>query len=204
MLPSHPSYSSLSVRELRHRSFLQRVYGGVDRRSKSIHRLLPKKRRRIQQRVQECQTRSHRRRYRLCMDVGRDSGPFISLAFARSAPTSDAYLTFVCLGPKLQSSAVAYKYGISGPWWYGSGATVQVLLFAQVRTVIKMRGRKPTQTHGDPISFPPNLNSMPHTLIPGSRSLVLVGENLLTLFSSSSGTSLPRSRVSVFPTRIFL
>jgi Na+/proline symporter len=34
--------------------------------------------------------------------------------------------------PKLQSSAVAYKYGISGPWWYGSGATVQVLLFAQV------------------------------------------------------------------------
>ena len=33
---------------------------------------------------------------------------------------------------KLQSSAVAYKYGISGPWWYGGGATVQVLLFAQV------------------------------------------------------------------------
>jgi hypothetical protein len=33
---------------------------------------------------------------------------------------------------KLQSSAVAYKYGISGPWWYGAGATVQVLLFAQV------------------------------------------------------------------------
>ncbi len=35
---------------------------------------------------------------------------------------------------KLQSSAVAYKYGISGPWWYGAGATVQVLLFAQVCT----------------------------------------------------------------------
>src|SRR6266581_5301282 len=33
---------------------------------------------------------------------------------------------------KLQSSAVAYKYGISGPWWYGAGATAQVLLFAQV------------------------------------------------------------------------
>jgi urea-proton symporter len=31
---------------------------------------------------------------------------------------------------------VAYKYGISGPWWYGAGATVQVLLFAQV---IKLR-----------------------------------------------------------------
>jgi urea-proton symporter len=37
---------------------------------------------------------------------------------------------------KLQSSAVAYKYGISGPWWYGSGATIQVLLFAQVRIML--------------------------------------------------------------------
>jgi len=36
----------------------------------------------------------------------------------------------------LQSSAVAYKYGISGPWWYGAGATVQVLLFAQVSVTI--------------------------------------------------------------------
>lgn len=30
----------------------------------------------------------------------------------------------------LQSSSVAMKYGISGPWWYAAGATVQVLLFA--------------------------------------------------------------------------
>jgi Na+/proline symporter len=41
----------------------------------------------------------------------------------------------------LQSSAVAYKYGVSGPWWYGAGATVQVLLFAQVRGgVVGARG----------------------------------------------------------------
>jgi len=38
----------------------------------------------------------------------------------------------------LQSSAVAYKYGISGPWWYGSGATVQVLLFAQLSAKLKL------------------------------------------------------------------
>ncbi|KAI0929435.1 hypothetical protein AcV7_005287 [Taiwanofungus camphoratus] len=38
----------------------------------------------------------------------------------------------------LQSSAVAYKYGISGPWWYGSGATVQVLLFAQLAAKLKL------------------------------------------------------------------
>lgn len=43
---------------------------------------------------------------------------------------------------QLQSSAVAYKYGISGPWWYGAGATVQVLLFAQVsQTHLPMRSR---------------------------------------------------------------
>ncbi|KAI0717438.1 urea transporter [Cerioporus squamosus] len=38
----------------------------------------------------------------------------------------------------LQSSAVAYKDGISGPWWYGAGATVQVLLFAQLAAKLKL------------------------------------------------------------------
>nr|GAT50618.1 urea transporter [Mycena chlorophos] len=38
----------------------------------------------------------------------------------------------------LQSSAVAYKYGISGPWWYASGATIQVLLFAMIAAKLKL------------------------------------------------------------------
>ncbi|KZO98316.1 hypothetical protein CALVIDRAFT_562238 [Calocera viscosa TUFC12733] len=38
----------------------------------------------------------------------------------------------------LQSSAMAYDYGISGPWWYASGATVQVLLFAMLAAKLKM------------------------------------------------------------------
>jgi len=38
----------------------------------------------------------------------------------------------------LQSSAVAYKYGVSGPWWYGSGATIQVLLFAMLAAKLKL------------------------------------------------------------------
>jgi hypothetical protein len=56
------------------------------------------------------------------MDVGGDSG-----ACSLLAPQRDSRLRV-----QLQSSAVAYRYGISGPWWYGSGATVQVLLFAMV------------------------------------------------------------------------
>jgi Na+/proline symporter len=45
----------------------------------------------------------------------------------------------------LQSSAVAYRYGISGPWWYGAGATVQVLLFAQVRRARTRREESGTE-----------------------------------------------------------
>ncbi|KIL65158.1 hypothetical protein M378DRAFT_192471 [Amanita muscaria Koide BX008] len=41
-------------------------------------------------------------------------------------------------GTVLQSSAVAYKYGISGPWWYGAGATVQILLFAMLAAKLKL------------------------------------------------------------------
>ncbi|KAL9116133.1 MAG: hypothetical protein Q9227_000502 [Pyrenula ochraceoflavens] len=39
----------------------------------------------------------------------------------------------------LQSTAVAYKYGVSGPFWYASGATVQVLLFATLAIELKRR-----------------------------------------------------------------
>ncbi|CAK9783844.1 Na+/solute symporter [Cutaneotrichosporon oleaginosum] len=38
----------------------------------------------------------------------------------------------------LQSSATAYKFGISGPWWYAAGATVQVLLFAMLAAKLKL------------------------------------------------------------------
>ncbi|KAI5198836.1 hypothetical protein AUEXF2481DRAFT_62688 [Aureobasidium subglaciale EXF-2481] len=39
----------------------------------------------------------------------------------------------------LQSSAVAYNYGVSGPFWYASGATVQVILFATLAIELKRR-----------------------------------------------------------------
>jgi len=38
----------------------------------------------------------------------------------------------------LQSCAVAYKYGISGTWWYGGGAMIQVLLFAMLAAKLKL------------------------------------------------------------------
>ncbi|KAK0643412.1 urea active transporter [Cercophora newfieldiana] len=65
----------------------------------------------------------------------------------------------------LQSSAVAYRYGVSGPFWYAAGATVQVLLFAMLAIELKRRApnahtflevvkaRYGTATHGVYIVF---------------------------------------------------
>ncbi|KAL9948702.1 hypothetical protein D7B24_000661 [Verticillium nonalfalfae] len=39
----------------------------------------------------------------------------------------------------LQSSGVCYRYGVSGPFWYASGATVQILLFATIAIELKRR-----------------------------------------------------------------
>ncbi|XP_010918096.1 urea-proton symporter DUR3 [Elaeis guineensis] len=44
----------------------------------------------------------------------------------------------------LQSSNVAWEYGVSGPFWYASGATIQVLLFGVMAIEIK---RKAPQAH---------------------------------------------------------
>jgi len=39
----------------------------------------------------------------------------------------------------LQSSGICYRYGVSGPFWYASGATVQILLFATLAIELKRR-----------------------------------------------------------------
>lgn len=39
----------------------------------------------------------------------------------------------------LQSSTVAYRYGVSGPLWYAGGATIQVILFSTIAVLVKLR-----------------------------------------------------------------
>jgi SSS family transporter len=41
----------------------------------------------------------------------------------------------------LQSSNVAWNYGVSGPFWYASGATIQVLLFGILAIEVKRRAK---------------------------------------------------------------
>jgi len=42
----------------------------------------------------------------------------------------------------LQSSNVAWQYGVSGPFWYASGASIQVLLFGVIAIEIKRKAPK--------------------------------------------------------------
>ncbi|EPS43878.1 hypothetical protein H072_2174 [Dactylellina haptotyla CBS 200.50] len=39
----------------------------------------------------------------------------------------------------LQSTSTGYRYGVSGPFWYASGATVQIILFASLAIELKRR-----------------------------------------------------------------
>lgn len=39
----------------------------------------------------------------------------------------------------MQSSAIAYRYGVSGGFWYASGATAQILLFATLAIELKRK-----------------------------------------------------------------
>lgn len=39
----------------------------------------------------------------------------------------------------MQSSAIAYQYGVSGGFWYASGATGQILLFATLAIELKRK-----------------------------------------------------------------
>ncbi len=47
----------------------------------------------------------------------------------------------------LQSSTVAYQFGVSGPFWYAAGASIQVVLFAILATELK---RKAPSSHTFP------------------------------------------------------
>ncbi|CAK3944301.1 urea active transporter 1 [Lecanosticta acicola] len=65
----------------------------------------------------------------------------------------------------MQSSAIAYKYGVSGGFWYASGATCQILLFATLAIELKrkapnahtfleaIRARYGPATHGVYMAF---------------------------------------------------
>ncbi|KAI0691691.1 Na+/solute symporter [Earliella scabrosa] len=81
---------------------------------------------------------------------------WLQAKFSRFSPSSSEEFTsasrsvkpgLVCCGivsawtwsaTLLQSSTAAYTFGISGPWWYGVGGTIQLAIFAMVAAKVKM------------------------------------------------------------------
>jgi Na+/proline symporter len=54
----------------------------------------------------------------------------------------------------LQSSTVAYQFGISGPFWYAAGASIQVVLFAILAIELKRKAAMSMQGLGNmPIRY---------------------------------------------------
>ncbi|GBG60780.1 hypothetical protein CBR_g12518 [Chara braunii] len=56
-----------------------------------------------------------------------------------SASSYSAARSWTWAATLLQSSNVAYQYGVSGPFWYASGATIQVLLFGLLAIEVKRK-----------------------------------------------------------------
>ena len=52
---------------------------------------------------------------------------------------SSVISAWICAATLLESSTVAYKYGISGPFWYAAGASIQIILFAVIALELKKR-----------------------------------------------------------------
>ena len=64
----------------------------------------------------------------------------------------------------LQSSSVAYQFGISGPFWYAAGASIQIVLFAILAVELK---RKAPSSH----TFPSNRKDE-RAFTPGNMHMV--------------------------------
>ena len=60
---------------------------------------------------------------------------------SNSAASQECLLILWCYraATLLQSSGIAFRYGVSGPFWYASGATVQILLFATLAIELKRK-----------------------------------------------------------------
>ncbi|XP_060608093.1 uncharacterized protein LOC132760193 [Ruditapes philippinarum] len=69
------------------------------------------------------------------LDTAFDAGGKVSVGLTATTIVSQ----WTWAATLLYSCVVASKYGISGPFWYAAGATIQILLFAMVSVQLKIR-----------------------------------------------------------------
>ncbi|EFJ41619.1 hypothetical protein VOLCADRAFT_68028, partial [Volvox carteri f. nagariensis] len=72
---------------------------------------------------------------------GRDSESFSTAGRSIKAGLTacDIVAKWTWAATLLQSTNVAYSFGVSGPFWYAAGATVQILLFAILAVEVKRK-----------------------------------------------------------------
>ncbi|XP_059096801.1 uncharacterized protein LOC131891278 isoform X2 [Tigriopus californicus] len=69
------------------------------------------------------------------LDTAFDAGGKVSIGLTATTIVSQ----WTWSATLLQSSTVASKYGISGPYWYAGGAAIQIILFAILSIMLKTR-----------------------------------------------------------------
>merc|ERR1711936_824963 len=69
------------------------------------------------------------------LDTAFDAGGKVSIGLTATTIVSQ----WTWSATLLQSSTVASKYGISGPYWYAGGATIQIIIFSILSIMLKSR-----------------------------------------------------------------
>merc|ERR1711936_820519 len=69
------------------------------------------------------------------LDTAFDAGGKVSIGLTATTIVSQ----WTWSATMLQSSTVASKYGISGPYWYAGGATIQIIIFSILSIMLKTR-----------------------------------------------------------------
>merc|ERR1711963_570874 len=69
------------------------------------------------------------------LDTAFDAGGKVSIGLTATTIVSQ----WTRSATLLQSSTVASKYGISGPYWYAGGATIQIIIFSILSIMLKTR-----------------------------------------------------------------
>jgi Na+/proline symporter len=69
------------------------------------------------------------------LDTAFDAGGKVSIGLTATTIVSQWTWT----GTLLQSSTVASKFGISGPYWYAAGASIQIIIFAILSIMLKTK-----------------------------------------------------------------
>merc|ERR1712032_1194092 len=93
------------------------------------------------------------------LDTAFDAGGKVSIGLTATTIVSQ----WTWSATLLQSSTVAGKYGISGPYWYAGGATIQIIIFSILSIMLKTRA--PGAKTFLQVSCPPSiplLNTVQH------------------------------------------